>query len=558
MRRPVAYSIYAALIVMAGCGGKQDTSAGAGKLDNQGTGQDTGAAQSKPTAPGLPAIPDTPQPAPRALLATAVMDAPSAQMVTMGRFLDAVQPGMSAALNQDFFDQMVGNLVGLESVSGLDYGKPLRAVILDPKQVSMPIVMVAAVADSKALTRAFPGSGEIMVQMHKGYAAMGTPEALIIAAPYALTAFVAEPAPSAPTLTVQARPLMTAYGGELDMVMGMLETQAANDPDAANSRLVIGKLVDLLKESDRMQLSLDVGNGAATGKVVVFPLAGTRAADLAAQQQPSEFTLAAAVPGGSFFAAGQMSETLLEALDTFNRNSMTALYGAENAEKLAVATRAWYGAMGGEFAMSGSISRQAMLMSGIWTITDAKKAEAAMKQVLAATPSKATTAEGVELRIQRQPRALRHQGVTVEGVRMTGDFKKLPEEQRRVMEAVFGKQGLSVLMAVTGSHAAFAMGPSKDATTQMRGFIDAAKGKKQSAAMSPATAAVLEDAKARRESMVFAFDIAAFMASFGMGQPAPGDWITFGVGFADSTVEMRFTVPASAASLMIQMSMGAP
>jgi hypothetical protein len=254
-----------------------------------------------------------------------------------------------------------------------------------------------------------------------------------------------------------------------------------------------------------------------------------------------------------------MSETLLEALDTFNRNSMTALYGADNAEKLAMATRAWYEAMGGEFAMSGSISRQAMTMNGIWAITDAKKATAAMKNVLAAMPSKATTAEGLELRIQRQPRALRHQGVTAEGVRITGDFKKLPEEQRKAMEAILGKQGLSVLMAVTGGHAAFAMGPSKDATAQMRGFINAAKGKKKSAAMSPTTAAVLEDAKARRESMVFAFDIAAFMANLGVVQAAtPGDWITFGVGFADSTVEMRLTVPASTASLMLQMSMAAP
>jgi hypothetical protein len=351
---------------------------------------------------------------------------------------------------------------------------------------------------------------------------------------------------------------MAAYGGELDMVMGMLEAQAANDPDAANSKLMMGKLMELLKESDRMQLSLDAGNAAATAKVRVFPLAGTRAAELAAQQKPSEFTLAAAVPGGSFLAAGQMSETLLEALDAFNRGSMTALYGADNAEKLAAATRAWYEAMGGEFAMSGSISRQAMIMSGMWAITDAKKAQVAMKKVLAATPSKATTAEGVELRIQRQPKALRHQGVTAEGVRITGDFKKLPEEQRKAMEAIIGKQGLSVLMAVTGSHAAFAMGPSKDATAQMRGFIDVAKGKKQSALMSPATAAVLEDAKARRESMVFAIDIAAFMAGFGMAQAAPGDWITFGVGFADSTVEMRLTVPASAASLMLQMSMASP
>lgn len=561
MKKRIAYSFYAALIVLASCGGKQ--SPDRGTLDNGGsTGTSETEAQpveTRPAAPGLPAIPDSPQPMPRELLATAAMDNPSAQMVTMGRFLDGIQPGMSAALNDAFLDQMVGNLVGLASVSGLDYSKPLRAVVLDPKQVSMPIVMVAAVADAKVLNQAFSASSQVAVQIHQGYAAMGTPQALTLAAPHALTALVAESAPAAPTLTVQSKQLLAVYGGELDMFMGMLDAQAASDPDAASGKLMMSKLMDLLAESDRMQMSLDMAGTAATGKLVVYPLADTGAARLAAQQKPSQFSLAAAVPGGAFFAAGQMSESLLQAMDTFNRSSMAQMYGADNADKLAAAMRTWYQAMGGEFAMSGSVSPKGMTMSGIWSVTDAGKARAAMKNVLDAMPKQATTAEGAKLTMKHQPRALRHKGITAQGVVITGDFKALPEDQRQAMQNMFGK-GLSVLMAVIDDHAAFAMGPSKEATAQMRTFIDAAKGKKQTVALSAAATAVLEDARARDESMVFAFDLSAFLANFGVlaQGAAGGDWITFAMGFPQNTIELRLTVPSSAANLMIQMTMAGP
>lgn len=550
--------LIAAFAALLACGGKQTQNTDKPVLENQGAiaTSPPASAETRERTPALPPIPDAPQPAPDTLLAVVAVDNPVTHLGAAGRYADVIQPGASAMLDPAMLGNVLGNMVGIDGLSGLDMQKPLRVLVLSPKRSDDPIAIVGYVSDEKALMNSISANKEVMVQIHGGAAIIGSRAVLADSAPYALTTLVAEAAPAYPTMTVRIPALMSAYEDEISTAMSLMFSQAQSDPTMAQAKATADALYALVFQSESVRLSLELVGVAATGKLTMVPRAGTSLATLASQQPAAEFSMLDQVSPGTVFMAGHLTPSLQKAIEQLGQVGVDQHYGAEVGAKLMDVFRAFYQTMDGEMAMSGDISpKGGVWMEGLWGVNDAAKLNKAYSAAIAGLPK--TPAADAMFTI-KPAKAPAHRGVKPSGMTVSMN-KDAPAEVRTQLEAYLGKGGFTSIIAAFDNVAVSTAG--KDSHKRFKSMVDAVKGKKKST-IAPGAAGVLADARARSESMVMAVDLASILGNLGK-LPAPaggGDWAVFGLSFPDSTLSIRFTLPASYVKMMASMasSMGSP
>jgi hypothetical protein len=525
-RSPVlstAGSLLAMIALASGCGG---SSPEAKEPAPQGAGP-TGDAV--PTQAQEPAAAITPQDAPDSLLGMVVATHPVGQLRALAELFDAVQPGTGAALDANLILQQLTSEWGGLPAEAFDLEKPLYLLMVDG-EVS-PTVLVAAVADRDAIAGALPETAAM--RMHRGYAAIGAPQALEQVAGYALTRLRDEPPPPALTFVVRLEQIMKRHGDTFTASLRML---SASMPDPSGQKLLdayISLIEAMMQQSRSMRIALEPSAAGLTVNMVLDALPDTTMAAFAQAQAPSDYALVRETVTGQddFFIGGRLDYgTIPHVFDQlWTAILATSPDDSGTTTALSESMRRWLEVIRDEFAMSGRFDdkeRASMRLRA--RIADAAAAQALVK-------------EWHEL-IKRTPAAFKYrkprvQTVRVQGVQvhvMTAEFAGATPEEQEMMEKIYGPKLISAT-AVTGDRMSMTMG--QNAQREIRELMAA----KPAADEHPAVA----DARARGESMVIYIDLAGLVGRvMGKGPSArTAVGVTMGLGFEEATARWRITVP---------------
>jgi hypothetical protein len=524
MHRSRALSITGCLLGLlslhSGCGGSSPATQ---KPETPATGEPAPVTPSEPTELA-------PQDAPDALLAVAVAAHPVVQLRGLAELAEAVQPGAGAAMEASAFVEQLTSDFGGVPASAFDLEKPLYLLVLN--QQASPIVLVGAIADRDVLTKSL-GEGAAM-RVQRGYAAIGSPDALEVVAGYALTKLREEPVPPSLTIVLRFEQLMKSYAGELISALRALPA-AAPDVRAQKALELYASLLEAVSQQIRtMRFVVEPSAAGLTMHIAVDALPDTTLEAFARAQTASDFALLREVSASEddFFLAGRLDYSAFPSLpdETWALLLGATLDEASATDAVRAHMKRWFGLMAGEIAMSGRY--------------DDKERTSLRMHVRVADEAEARTllTEWLDL-IKRYPAAFKYrkprvQTTRVQGVQLhtiTAEFAGTPEEQQ-MMESFYGPKLVSA-MAVASGRLSMVIG--QNAQRQLRDLLTP----------KPATDEHpgIVDARARRESMVLYMDLAGLLSrALGKSTPArtqPG--VTMGLGFSDGTAEWRITVPTA-------------
>lgn len=502
--------------------------------------------------PGL-AIPKEPAPAPDELIATIGVASPSALLAEAGTFADAVVPGTGAAVRGMPLAVITSELMGV-TLGGVDDGKPMWVLIMDPSETasSSPVVVVAAVEDRAAFDAA-AGSQDMVTAHDGGFGAIGSREAMAIAAPYALSSLARKPAPAKPTVTVFVARSMERFGPQIRAGIAVVEQQLADtgSPEAATGIEMVKGFLKLVEQLEVATVSLDL-SGAASLFINVIPKQGSGAARVFARQPAASLDGLGRYGGADVLIAAHLDWASLG--DVFSSLTEAGYRGYSGEAQAAMREfyAATFGLIHGEATMGLSFDK-GLSLTGEWGVSDPKEAERRLRgalRKLGALKSKV----GPLYRITARPTAFRHRRVRVGSMTMT-PAKDAPPEQREMMEKLWGKGAMTSFLSVAGTSYLMTMGAS--AKRAMRAAIDRARAEPAKAAPLPArfTKAVAT-ARARKESCLGLIDLAAVAAAVDekARPPSGSEPFAMGLGFSGGRLSLRLTLPVDQARQLASQS----
>jgi hypothetical protein len=531
----VSLSLFALLLAAACGGGKKDT-------DKPGMGDGEGAPPAAAAeGDALPSIPSSPAPLPAAVLGSVSVGDPQGQLAGFGTFADAVQPGFGAMLAPAQMLQGVAAIVGAPGLDGADLTKPLHLLLLDPQKGGGQALLIVSVADKQKMAGTV-GGGAVM-QEHQGYAAIGSGAALQAASAYALSNLARTSPPKHPHAVIYMNRIMESYGPQLDATL----RQSMGQNPAAAEKMAAETMVKMLGSIERIEADLDASAQVANATFSVFPSKGSALASWSALQKPSDYTVAARLPAGSWLmvAAGRID---LGAMKGFWSDLAAAHGKPELAE--------WVGALGQEsaFALLAKEDRT-IRMAGLVAVADNAKAGQLVKDYV--TKMAASPHAMDSMQVKAKANAFKTGGASLHGITVQPGPQASPEEKKQ-FEKAFGKAGIKSYFGVASSWMVFSVDKDKGAKALAGKLVQNAKAKTPKSALAQTFEKALADSRTRNESGVMMFDLSAVAPDPAQAQGAE---ITVGFGFDGPVMRSRFSVPPATFRFFVQQQMrgaGAP
>src|SRR5262245_21613863 len=159
--------------------------------------------------------------------------APSAELPMWSQAMAKLSPG-AALPPAEAVPQVLAKLVGAAQLDGIDLGKPLHMVLLNPQKYPQPVVLSLPVKNLQALKASVKDSG-LTVSPGQGYALVGA-EATVKGAPEFLRRL---PGAAAPKRGVHAiayvEPIWSAFGPQILAVKSMMVAQATQPQGGASA-----------------------------------------------------------------------------------------------------------------------------------------------------------------------------------------------------------------------------------------------------------------------------------------------------------------------------------
>ncbi len=497
----------------------------------------------------------------------------------VGDFADRIQPGSSVAVTA-MLQPGLAELVGARGLDGIALGKPVRLVVLDPPGGSVTPVLVVPVRDGKALARAVgPGA---KVRTARGWAVIGPAPAVARVAPWVLATLVLEKAPAAPTAAVFPAAILAAHRTAIDQLgPQMIAAMAAvpgSSPELNDMMTTIADgLIEGLESSARFDLHIEATADLASIDLAATPRRSTRLHALVAAQQPSTFPLLSRLPldGAMVVAAGRwasgplrpafqkLMEPLFEKslghpLDDGERAAMNGMWDAVTGEIALTAVMNPPAPSAGKPAGRKQAAAPAgppMSMAALYQVTDAKVAASHADKLAAALAGGSTTdLGGVKLRMQISRDKAAIDGVKFIHSTMTFDYRGLGAAEAARMRATQGDR-TEGRWGVWDDVMGFVGGP--DSLAAARKLVAVSRGKAKAGPLPAALAALVDDARAHRDSIVFVYDVGALIATVSgkpaSSVPAGGAAFATSFGFADARAHLRVTVPSVAVTTLMRM-----
>jgi hypothetical protein len=490
-----------------------------------------------------PPVPDVPEPADLLLVVSAA--APRAVLERGAAYAEAVKPGAGAGFSEAMLLQGLAATVGASRLQGLDLGKPLHLLLLDPRVQPKPVVLVAGVAD-EARIKALTGPS---VRVVNGVALIGAEPALAIVADHALW-LAGRPAPAAPTLSLSPGKLVERYRKEIgDFRTQMGRLMAGQSPGMGKILEVeIDLFLELADQTDRLAFLIDVTPADAWLELGLRPKAGTPFAGFVAAQKPgvddSLLALLPPVEKPSMVMAGRWDMGPMRAplLDL-----AFGVYEEMAGRKLEPAERQRWNEMidlfdGRLAAVSWSTEDGRFQMQELLGVSDGPKLAAYARELFPAE-TKPFELMGMKMSLSGKPEAATHAGVTISEYRFAVDLSALPEMQRAITEKMYGPDGLA--MHAAGFDKAFVLGMGPEAMAGLPALIDGARAGTRSPPPAP-VAKVMKEAAGRKASFVAVMDLAQTMAPLtGKVMPASASGLSMEGGVTDGAFRLRVAMPAA-------------
>ncbi len=521
------------LLAVAACGGgsKNDgTTPGAlASADGDAPG---GGAAAEPTR--LPDIPPSPAAMPDGVLATVSIGDPQGQLTQLGAFGDAVRPGVGAMVGTQFMAS-VASIVGVPGLAGYDLARPVHVVVFDPQRGGADFLLVVAVQNEQQLVGSVGGGS--MVQVHDGYAAIGRGAALMAGSPYALSNLAKTTPPKEVHAVLHINRLMDAYRPRLEQEL----QKSFGASNTAAERQVAEGMLKVVSSIDRIEATIEASATSATVSFNVFPRQDSALAAWSSAQQPASYDVAARLPKGPWLmvAAGRIDFAPM-------KEFWSSLAAAQGNAKLAE----WFNAVGKEIAFAVWGKKQAIRMAGMVEVVDAKLLTGLMNEYvkqMAAAPKKMDS-----MQVTAKANAHKAGGASLHGITIQPGADAAPE-QKKEWEALYGKGGMQSYFGLAGSWLVFALDKDKEAKPLAAKVVAGAKAKKApKSTLGGMFDRAVADSKARKESGVMAFDIAAVATD---PVAAKGAEVTAGLGFEGPVIKTRVTVSPQTASVLIDSAM---
>jgi hypothetical protein len=392
-----------------------------------------------------PKAPDVPEPADLLLVVSAA--SPKAVLENMAAYANAVKPGAGAGLDEAAFLKVLASPPGAPELQGLDLGKPLHFLLLDPKAHPKPVVLVAGVADEAKL-KAITGAS---VRIHNGVALIGDEPAVAVVADHAFW-LAGRPAPSSPTLSLAPGKLVARYRQEIaDFRNQMGQIMAQQAPGMAKVLEVeIDLFLKLADQTDRLTVLVDATAADAWFELGLAPKAGTMFAGFVAAQKPgidpSLLELLPAVEKPTMVMVGRMD---LGPARAPMLEIAFSMFEQAAGRKLEPAERERWNAMldnldGRLAAVSWATESGMFQMHELLGASDGARAAAFARELFPASVSKPFEVMGMKMSAEVKPEAATHDGVIISEYRVAFDFSALPEMQREMMTKMYGPDGLKM------------------------------------------------------------------------------------------------------------------
>lgn len=493
--------------------------------------------------------------APPELLASVAIG-PASTLRNFAAYVDAVKPGASVALNDAIVRQGLAQAVGASSLDGLDPASWSYLLVGSVDAAQPAMALLGKVRDGKKLAESAAG---VQVMSKGGWAVVGPKPLVERLGAYALATLAAQRAPSAFTATVYLPHLMTRFKDQIDgmrrsILTGLAQPAAGQMADFVNA--YVDGLLSLANDTDKVVVTLEATAALASLDFALVPHANSRFAKFVAMQRPSNYALLdrlpdmpAAVLFGGHLELGPYRERMLELMAT--------IYSRAATKELIAAMESLIKVMTGEVAVVARFGGGAgMAFTQVFGVTDSAAADKAFAAMLGLFKTGQTfETMGIAMTIKSNPGTVPHDGVALRSYETGYDFSKVPEANRKAMEALYPAGSTAVHLGTFDRLALVAFGP--DSLAEARRGIDAARGKAPRFAAPQIVGQLLASSRARKDSIAMMMDIGALFAGIAAAAGGPPrasaevQPMVMSLGCADHNAHIRIGLPATTARIAV-------
>ena len=463
----------------------------------------------------------------------------------LAKIVDNVQPGASAGLAAQI-PMLLAQVSGVD-LAGADLSAPVSLVVLNPKKVAQPFVLLVKARDSAALKASAEKAGRSVVSQN-GLSLIGSPAAVKSAQSFA---FAHLARPSAELIgTVYPGPLARAYKGDVDRAIAeMSETMrgVGMGPALQTMMEIYREMLDGLGEqTDRATIRLGSAGSSSELYISLYPKSGTTMAAFTAAQIPAPHQLLGKLPTSraptALFSGQMHAGTAMDVMTEFGARAMMLVIGKDKGAELAKLLSSWLAAFDGRVAMVMDMKLaqgappiiKARYLMGSSDADAMRKGWRGMMRLMSrdTKTGKPTEMMGMKFDIDFKEQATEIDGVEVDFYSSKMDLSSFDAPMREAMKAANVDQ--KMYFAVFDKFAAMSM--ASDSPAEMKELIDCARGKAPGYKPGPGFATALGRSKERKESMLFAMDVAAIAPP---GAPIPFQLVAMGLGRQDGALVLR-------------------
>jgi hypothetical protein len=495
--------------------------------------------------PGPPAwmIVDGPRPRPPEVVGLVVIGEPRSFHEGLRLLALSVAPLLAPPSLESTFEELAEF-----APAGVDLDQPVRLVLLDPEHFDAPEVVVVHYTDLEALGQAAMTKSDrrVVAGIDAGVAVVGDPEAVAHVYGYAVTTLLAEPVPSQLRATLFVHQLVRLHRGAIDGFFAEVQAEAAAEdgPDVAAGLWMIDLMRRWLGDIDAIELDLVATPKDLSVALAVRPRPGGAMAAFVSAQPPATFASVPRLDATAAMFAGRLEASSPE-MRAFYEQMMRSMVAPDAVQELMRDYDEWatigYSEMVGGLALGPRALRASVLLD----VTDGARGAELVRRSMTSQPP-GLEDDSLEV-VARRP--VRHRGAVIHQLELRPIAPGAPDV--RGLEEIFGAPTVGV--SVTGLRDAVLVTLGTGHTARARAQLDAQRRAKRQAAVAPALAAALDQARAQRDSILFTVDLEALTAGHQGRAPAGHPPLALGVSFADGTLTMHLSLPAAQLTALTSM-----
>lgn len=459
-------------------------------------------------------------------------------------FVGAIEPLAAVTLDDATLVRELASAVGLTSPDGLDRTAPLHVLVLEHDADQVGVAVLAKVRDPAQLEA---GKGTATVETRGGWAVIGPAPLVHAVAPYALGKLASAPPPARLTAIVYLPRLLADHGDVFATFRSQMLAAPGMSGDMGQLMTsYVDGLASIAHDADEVRVTLDASAGQAWLDLALVPHPRSRFASFVAQQRPDDFRLLDDLPSatpqmvvGGRLRLGPYHAGWLAVIEQLYHTPNGAI-GPE-IERLMNATS-------GTFAMVAQFGHGGMMMTQVIGLDDRAAAEAALGRIHAAfVHGKTLTIGQMTATYHSVTEAAVHDHVSLFRFETTYDASKAPAATLAMLAQM--SPGMVQHTAVAAFDHEMVIGMAPDAAGEAARAIDVGRGNAAGLTLPRASAALVDAARAHKDSAIMIMDVGALFAGLGQGSGAPAPF-AMTLGTAGGALHLGVIAPTASIQAM--------